>query len=575
MLKLLRKDLNKKELTDVKIILIDKNHNEYSMDLHKVVLGLQSEVFKRTFKFSNKDTYIFGDLDSIEIAKAIILTLYGIISKVKTTQDALYLVRTCNFFGIPLDFNRICNLDYIKNIDHLIEIFYYIESPNFPLIKPLDEKQVTKIKARYWLLPNIFFNTNFNNGINVNYTIDNKIITDKYIEYKEPIESFYEINGRIFMYTKSTINELLLKEKIIFKYFGIDNNNFIVYDNKFCHLSQKGLLSIFDISQTIENGNYLVNQINFKLPSEIHYYRISVIIPVNYKATYMLVGIIGDFDAIVVSRISINCSKTNLIYCFRENNEDINNRSLNTNITKKKILEKHKFCGNENNDSPIIIDQLDNNIFHEMFNISPESENKHQIKIGRYYWNNKQQCAIFVCNYITNSGKTVGKSEYNYIKIIDYNNPENECIIENQSIIISQTNKFLFINSRKFPIVAYVTMDNDKKFCVILLNLSTKSKEIIYECDSVYGIEFTCDDEILVIYESKSISLYSIREDRFIYYNVENENIYNFRTVFYCPILVHEEENDKEENNEEENEIETEKQIINESGIEMELEEVN
>jgi len=528
--KLFINDLKTCEFTDVSIKFIDKEGNEKIKKFHKNVLGLSSKVFKNTFAFTEKDLYVFDNLDSIDITIKAILTFYKYKITIKNSLQALYLVRVCNFFEIPLNFDWISNINYTENRDHLAEILYYIERPEYILVKPINKSIIAKIKATYLLLENLFFDVvNSSNSINVNYIIDKEFHCNNFINLPSRRCSVYEINRKLFLYDEGKfLYEINLHEKKLIKLFEIPSKNFIVYQNKICHLSSIGFLTIYDLEST--NSNKIVNRIRFNLPSYDYFHKYSVIIPINYDAEYLIMGIIGNFDAIVVSNLTTISSrprqKTNLIYCFKENIEEFDP------LIKRKIYNCYKNVvnTNENDNIPIIIhqsfsDDTLNNLtsegYYERFYGLRNGLRNHlcykelsRIDIyENYYWNNKQQCAIYVFTKSINisSGlsfiESIKYTDDSYIEIIN-------CVDGSVNVINQPVT--LMISSTKYSIIAYSIKVQDG-YEIILHDLSINKGETILCCNSVSDIEFTCDDKYLIIKECESMNIYSVNEKKILY----------------------------------------------------------
>lgn len=522
-------DLSKNKFTDVTLKLIDNNKNEMLLNFHKFILAFHSEFFKNAFHFKDQDNFTFNNLDSIEITKMAILSLYEIEPNISDSLSALQLVKTCNYFSIPLNFEWINKIDYRNNIsiEHLQEILYYIENTNFLFSYPSKHitinhinKEITKLKSKCLLLPNMFFiyhDYKFKN----NYVNENNIVvTDNDFSLinrnKICIES---VEDKLIVIDNTSVYELFLYERNMEKLFGVPDNkfwdNYIIYNSKICYLIENKLL-IYDLEV---NSKFI--EIEFDLPEE----KDMKSIPKEYFSNrFCLKGIIGNFEKIVICAFSRTYNyPTNLFICSRKTNENRKRQIKNIIYEQMISLPLHNFIdlihfsrdntsNFKNLSSKILIDDLAaySNIF---------------------FWNNIQKCGIHISlkisEYLNN------KFSLNFeMRIINQNND----ILHTTDIgDIVHTGGLIIRNSKKYPLIAYMDnnyyIDNCNMIGIYLFNLETFEKKFILSFENnkyKKNLYFSNDGDHLHIIINDDMFLYSLKHDNFVFQNVKFDNIKNY-----------------------------------------------
>ena len=511
LLKNIFNDLSKNEFTDVTIEFIDINQKSLTMKFHKMILSLQCFFFRHAFHFNNKDAYTFDNLESIEIAKIAILTLYGQQPIINNSLEALQLVKTCDFFSISFDFDWIKSINYENNIKHLKKILNYIENPNFLFEQyntPMSEikSAIRALKNEYWLLPNMFI-TYYDTYIRSNTVDDN----NKGITYNSGVynstfkfgKHIYPIgNNRFIGINNKTVYELFIHkifhEKQCEKLFEIPiANNFIIHDSKLCCLDGFKLF-VYDLN-TLK-----CNEIDFHLPRKEDLE--DVLLERHMNTIFIIKGIINDFNNIIVSPYTKSYDYSSCMFiCSRSKDQNIK-KIFKIHLLEFKITEIIDVWNNITNinkkEMALLISKYETFYYHS----------------NNYFWNSVQKCFVYFGLSEQSMSSYNENSKFN-IEIINYENNSSHTIktgniINNKKIIIA--------NSTKYPVIAY-TNNTKNKITIFLLNLSTLENKIIFEISSGGDLNcmyFICDQDYLYMNINNYMYLYSLVSHRIIFAHV-------------------------------------------------------
>jgi len=209
------KDLNDKLFTNVTIEFVDETES-IRLDAHQDILAFSCDYFKKLFQF-NKSTFYRIVVPDANCAVSIVKEFYNIISKEDDSVTILYYLECKNFFGLPIDFEMLYQLnvptegfrEYLKIVEI---IFFSFESlvndrrmvrsiqRNVPnnYVGELPTSLVKEFNQKSYLIKkyneiNIQISDLYTNRILMTRSIP---INDTIIEYYDPKLVCFSLNGQ-------------------------------------------------------------------------------------------------------------------------------------------------------------------------------------------------------------------------------------------------------------------------------------------------------------------------------------------------------------------------------------------